>query len=181
MSPLQPASESQGDIESTQVSQRRRTDAERLLSRLGELGWTIGVAESLTGGLVAASLVAVSGASAHFRGGIVAYATDLKTTLLGVDADLLGMHGAVHPEVARQMADGVRAVVGSDGRSAEVGISTTGIAGPISPDDQPVGTVHVGVSTPLGTRVETLLLSGTREQIRAGAARQALRLAIDAL
>jgi nicotinamide-nucleotide amidase len=87
----------------------------------------------------------------------------------------------VHPQVARQMADGVRAALGRDGERADVGISTTGIAGPDSPDGQPVGTVHIGVATPLGTRVESLVLTGTREQIRAEAARQAIRLALDAL
>jgi nicotinamide-nucleotide amidase len=157
------------------------SDAARLLARLAERGWSVGVAESLTGGLVVASLVSVPGASAHVRGGIVAYATDLKAKLLGVDAALLAEHGAVHPEVARQMADGVRAAVGAVGEAADVGISTTGIAGPDSPDGQPVGTVHVGVATPEGTRVESLILDGDRDEIRAEAVRRALLLALDAL
>jgi nicotinamide-nucleotide amidase len=169
------------DLESTLVADRHHGDPERLLERLAELGWTVGVAESLTGGLVVASLVAVPGASAHVRGGVVAYATDLKHALLGVDEDLLEMHGAVHPQVARQMADGVRRALGQAGERADVGISTTGIAGPDSPDDQPVGTVHIGVATPLGTRVESLLLAGTRDEIRAEAGRRAIRLALDAL
>lgn len=152
-----------------------------LLARLAELGWTLAVAESLTGGLVAASLVSVPGASAQLRGAVVAYATDLKHSLLGVDADLLEMHGPVHPEVARQMADGARRVLGCDGEQADVGISTTGVAGPESPDGQPVGTVYIGVSTPLGTRVESLHLDGDRDRIRTAAAEHALRLALDAL
>jgi len=159
----------------------RRTPAERLLDRLSELDWTIATAESLTGGLVVASLVAVPGASRHVRGGIVAYATDLKNTLLGVDATLLEVGGAVQAKVARQMAERVRQTMAEGDRSAEVGVSTTGIAGPDSPDGQPVGTVHVGVSTPLGTRVESLLLSGTREEIRAETVQVALRLAREAL
>ncbi|MBN9185626.1 MAG: CinA family protein [Microbacterium sp.] len=169
------------DLESTLVVDRHGADPERLLQRLGELGWTVGVAESLTGGMVVAALVAVPGASAHVRGGVVAYATDLKHALLGVDAALLEMHGPVHPEVARQMAEGVRIALGRGATRADVGISTTGIAGPDSPDGQPVGTVHIGVSTPLGTRVESIVLAGGRDEIRAEATRRAIRLALDAL
>lgn len=156
-------------------------DARALLARLAERGWTIGVAESLTGGLLAAALVTVPGASTSFRGGIVSYATDLKHTLLGVDAALLAAHGAVHPEVARQMADGVRRACGRDGRPADVGIATTGIAGPDSPDGQPVGTVHIGVSTPAGTRVTSLVLPGDRDDVRAQTVRRALASARAAL
>lgn len=156
-------------------------DAAALLARLTDRGWTVAVAESLTGGLLAAALVTVPGASACFRGGIVSYATDLKHTLLGVDASLLAAHGAVHPDVARQMADGVRRTCGRDGRPADVGIATTGIAGPDSPDGQPVGTVHVGVSTASGTLVASLLLSGTRDDVRAQTVRRALRAAVDAI
>jgi nicotinamide-nucleotide amidase len=182
MSPLRPpASDLPDDLEETLVSTGRRTDPEQLIDRLRELGWTLGVAESLTGGLVAASLVSVAGASAVLRGGIVAYATDLKESLLEVDATLLEAHGPVHPRVARQMADGVRRVLGKDGIPTDVGISTTGIAGPESPDGQPVGTVHIGISTPLGSRVESLELSGDRESIRAEASGRAILLALDAL
>ncbi|MGA1826747.1 MAG: nicotinamide-nucleotide amidohydrolase family protein, partial [Microbacterium sp.] len=78
------------------------------MGRLIARGWSVAVAESLTGGLVVSSLVSVPGASAAVRGGIVAYATPLKHTLLGVDAALLAAEGAVHPDVARQMAAGVR-------------------------------------------------------------------------
>lgn len=173
-------SELPDELEQTAVASGPRSEPERLVERLKELGWTLGTAESLTGGLVAASVVAVPGASAVFRGGIVAYATDLKARLLGVDAMLLDAHGPVHPRVARQMADGVRRAVG-DGEPADVGIATTGIAGPDSPDGQPVGTVHVAVSTPLGSRVESLLLEGDRDDIRTVAAARAIALALDAL
>lgn len=168
------------DVEKT-LTRDPRSDAGRLLDRLAELGWTIGVAESLTGGLITASLIAVPGASAHVRGGIVAYGTPLKGTLLGVDAALLDAHGPVHPEVARQMAEGVRAAVTVGGSAADVGLSTTGIAGPDSPDGQPVGTVHIAVSTPLGTRVESLHLDGSRDAIRTETARRAVRFALEAL
>ncbi|CAI9391766.1 Putative competence-damage inducible protein [Microbacterium sp. T2.11-28] len=169
------------DVEETLVSHARLSDAERLVARLKELGWTLGVAESLTGGLVAAAVVAVPGASAVLRGGVVAYATDVKQTVLGVDATLLAAHGPVHPRVARQMADGARRVLGRAGEAADVGIATTGVAGPVSPDGQPVGTVHLAVSTPLGSRVESLVLAGDRDEIRTEATTLALRLAFDAL
>lgn len=168
------------ELEETAVSRGPRSDSERLVERLGELGWTLGVAESLTGGLVAASVVSVPGASSVFRGAIVAYATDLKERLLGVDGTLLEAHGPVHPRVARQMADGIRRVVG-EGEPADVGIATTGIAGPISSDGQPVGTVHIAVSTPLGSRVESLALEGDRDEIRTAAAARAIALAVEAL
>ncbi len=163
---------------------RRRpvtSDADWLVARLRELGWTLGVAESLTGGLVAASIVDVAGASTVFQGGIVAYATPLKASLLGVDPELLAAQGPVHPEVARQMAEGVRAAVAIGGVRAHVGLSTTGIAGPDSPDGQPVGTVHVGISTPLGSRVVSLQLPGNRSQVRQEATRRALRALLEAL
>lgn len=169
------------DLDNTLVSHGRLSDPERLIARLKELGWTLGVAESLTGGLVAASLVAVPGASTVLRGAVVAYATDVKQTLLGVDATLLAAHGPVHPRVARQMAEGVRRALGAGAEAADVGIATTGIAGPVSPDGQPVGTVHLAVSTPLGSRVESLVLTGTRDEIRAEATALAIRLAFDAL
>lgn len=169
------------ELEATLVSAGRRTDAERLVERLGELGWTVGVAESLTGGLVVSELIAVSGASAVVRGGVVAYATELKQRLLNVDAALLDAHGAVHPRVARQMAEGVRDALGPGGSAADVGIATTGIAGPDSPDGQPVGTVHIAVATALGVRTESVVLDGDRAQIRAEATARAIRLALDAL
>ncbi len=157
------------------------SDAERLLARLRELGWTLGVAESLTGGLLVAALVAVPGASDVVRGGVVTYATELKHTVLGVDSALLEAHGAVNPRVARQMAEGVRARLGGLDGVCDVGIATTGIAGPDSPDGQPVGTVHLAVATPLGTRVESLELDGDRDRIRTESVRRSILLALDAL
>lgn len=169
------------EMESTLASAGRRTVQERLVARLAELGWTVAVAESLTGGLVTSTIVSVAGASKVLRGGVVAYATDLKASVLGVDATLLEAHGPVHPRVARQMAEGVRRTLGAGGEAADVGIATTGIAGPLSPDGQPVGTVHLAVSTALGSRVESLELPGDRAAIRAEAASRALRLALSAL
>src|SRR4051812_47619675 len=101
------------------------TAAAELLADLRSRGWTIAVAESLTGGLLCAALVDVVGASRSLRGGVVAYATELKGALLGVDDAVLAARGAVDPEVARQMAAGVRVRLGAD-----VGLATTGVAGP---------------------------------------------------
>jgi nicotinamide-nucleotide amidase len=147
-----------------------------LLTRLSRRGWTIAAAESLTGGLLAASIISVPGASATMRGAVVAYATDLKRTLLGVDAELLAREGAVHPEVARQMARGVRARLGAD-----VGLATTGVAGPDPQDERPVGTVHVAVETPESSRVASLRLTGTRADIRAAAVEAVVALALEAV
>ena len=157
------------------------TDAAALLSALRARGWTLGIAESLTGGAVSSEVVTVPGASESLLGAVVAYATPVKHTLLGVDAALLDEHGRVHPQVAEQMADGVRRALGREDLPADVGIATTGIAGPVSPDGQPVGTVHVAVSTPLGSRVESVQLAGDRAAIRAEAAALAVRLALEAL
>jgi nicotinamide-nucleotide amidase len=169
------------DAATTIVRRGRRTDAERVVERLTELGWTVGIAESLTGGLLIASLVTVPGASACVRGGVVAYDTSLKASLLGVDSGFLAEHGPVQPKVARQMAEGVREATAVGGVRADVGVATTGIAGPTSPDGQPVGTVHIGVATALGTRVESLHLDGSRDEIREQTVRRALRLLREAL
>lgn len=155
--------------------------AARLLARLRLRGWTVAVAESLTGGLVVSSLVAVPGASASLRGGVVAYDTAIKESMLGVDAALLGRHGPVHPEVARQMAEGARRALEVAGRSADVGIATTGIAGPESPDGQPVGTVHIGIVTPARSTIASFLFAGDRARIREAASAAAITAALEAI
>lgn len=151
------------------------TDAAELLAALRRRGWSVACAESLTGGLVCAELTAVPGASATVRGGVVAYATDCKVSVLGVDPALTARVGAVDPDVADQMAEGVRRLF-----DAEVGIATTGVAGPDPQDGQPVGTVHVSVATPAGIVRRRLALGGTREEIRAETVRSAVVLAADA-
>ncbi|WP_353111730.1 CinA family protein [Microbacterium sp.] len=155
------------------------SDTVELLAALRGRGWTLGIAESLTGGAVAAEVVTVPGASASLLGAVVAYATPVKHTLLGVDGELLAANGPVHPEVAREMAVGVRRAVAVDGRPADVGISTTGIAGPDSPDGQPVGTVHVGVVTPESQRVHSFVFAGDREAVRAQARAAAIAAALE--
>lgn len=147
--------------------------ASRLLAGAAARGWTIGVAESLTGGLVTAALVSVPGASRVLRGGVVAYATDLKMGLLGVDADLLAERGAVDEAVAAQMAAGVRTATGAD-----VGLATTGVAGPDPQDGQEPGVVFVAVSTPVASEVHRLDLDGDRSQVISDAARGVLELAL---
>ena len=87
------------------------TDAADVLAALSQRGWTVAAAESLTGGLVVSSLVEVPGASASVRGGVVAYATEVKRDVLRVNADLLEREGAVHESVALEMAEGVRSLL----------------------------------------------------------------------
>ncbi|WP_416395983.1 MULTISPECIES: CinA family protein [unclassified Curtobacterium] len=140
--------------------------ARDLVARLTAAGETVAVAESLTGGLVVSTLVAVPGASAVVRGGVVAYATPVKHTVLGVSEALLASNGAVDPEVARQMASGVRQALAVDGEPATWGISTTGVAGPDPQDGQPVGTVFVGIADADGAVSFELHLDGDRDAIR---------------
>ncbi|MFC0039003.1 CinA family nicotinamide mononucleotide deamidase-related protein [Actinomadura rayongensis] len=117
---------------------------DRVVHRLlAERGATVATAESLTGGLIGAELTEMPGSSATYAGGEVVYATELKHRLLGVPAELLERHGAVHPDVAALMAVGVRDRIGAD-----YGLAVTGVAGPDPQDGQPVGTVHVGVAGP---------------------------------
>lgn len=145
--------------------------AAAVLLLLAESNGTVAVAESLTGGLVAAELTAVPGASRSFRGSVTAYATELKHRVLGVDAGLLEAEGAVNPQVAEEMAAGVRRVLG-----ASWGIATTGVAGPDPQDGQPVGTVFVSVAGPGRRKTARLRLKGSREEIRRESARTVLEL-----
>ncbi|MCM2411319.1 nicotinamide-nucleotide amidohydrolase family protein [Streptomyces sp. RKAG290] len=148
------------------------TAAAEVLRLLVGRGETLAVAESLTGGLVAAELTSVPGASHSFRGSVTAYATPLKSEVLGVDAALLAERGAVDPEVASQMAEGVRKVLGADW-----GLATTGVAGPEPQDGQPVGTVFVAVRGPRGAgKVAALRLNGCRADIRKESVRSVLDL-----
>lgn len=162
-------------------------DAEAVIVRARELGLTVAVAESLTGGMVAAGLVDVPGASNVFIGGVVSYHSELKHSLLGVDAAILEEHGPVHPRVAEQMALGARVLcaIHRDGdahaRHPDVAVSVTGVAGP-DPDPQSgqrPGTVWIGVSSRLGERSESFRFIGDRDEIRASATAAALELLHD--
>ncbi len=125
------------------------------------LGLTVATAESLTAGMVASSLADVPGASAVLQGGIVAYQVSVKENLLGVDAELLASGGAVDPRVAMAMADGARRIL-----SADIGVSTTGVAGPTPHEGRPVGTVFTAISTASGTESFEHHFTGDRESIR---------------
>ncbi|MVO89661.1 nicotinamide-nucleotide amidohydrolase family protein [Streptomyces sp. p1417] len=171
--------------------------AVEVLRLLVERGETLAVAESLTGGLVAAEVTSAPGASRAFKGSVTSYATEVKRDLLGVDADLLAERGAVDGEVALQMARGVRALLGADW-----GVATTGVAGPERQDGQPVGTVFVAVAGPGGSdrpetdgclesgsgsalrsegKVAALRLNGNRTEIRMESVRSVLELLLDQL
>lgn len=150
--------------------------AAEALRLLEDEGATLAVAESLTGGLVAAELTSVPGASRVFRGSVTAYATELKRDVLGVDGVLLAERGAVDPQVAREMAEGVRRRLGADW-----GLATTGVAGPEPQDGKPVGTVHLAVAGPGGTSAVELRLDGDRMGIRKATVSAALELLVTAL
>lgn len=139
--------------------------------RLAERGETLATAESLTGGLVAATLVTIAGVSSVFRGGVVVYATDLKARLAGVPEDLLAERGPVDPDVAVALARGVR-----ERCVADWGLATTGVAGPEPQDGKPVGLVYVAVAGPFGAQVRELKLDGNRAVIRTESVTGVLRL-----
>ncbi len=155
--------------------------AVRIIASLTSSHTTIAVAESLTGGLLTSALVDVPGASAVLRGGVIAYDTAIKHSVLGVDAEVLAAHGAVHPDVAMQMAVGVRSVLAVDGVPAEIGIATTGVAGPDAQDGQPPGTAFVGLAIRADVRCFALRLTGDRAAVRAEVVRRSLMILEDSL
>ena len=141
-----------------------------ILRLLEERDWTLGTAESATGGLVAGRITAVPGASRVFRGSVVAYATDLKESRLGVSREMIDEHGVVSEPVGIAMAHGARSALGVD-----VAVAVTGSAGP-DPQEQPVGTIVVAVATPHGARARTLKMPGDRERVRTFATTASLQL-----
>lgn len=151
--------------------------AARLVAALAARGLTLAVAESLTGGLVSASIVDVPGASRVLRGAVVAYATDVKHTVLGVPAERLARTGPVDVDVAIAMAEGARTLLGCD-----VGLATTGVAGPGPADGWPAGTVVVAVAvTGRAAVTRSLHLDGDRDRVRAGAVDAVLALLLHEL
>ena len=150
--------------------------AAELVQRLTARQRTLATAESLTGGLLGASVTAVPGASAVYRGGVVAYASDLKVALLGVPAGVVDEFGVVSAECAEAMAKGVRSRA-----AASYSLSTTGVAGPDRQEEHPPGTVYVGWSGPTGSGVRLLTLSGDRDTIRRETCRGAMSLLLDVL
>jgi nicotinamide-nucleotide amidase len=149
---------------------------ERVIRReLESRRWTIGTAESATGGLVGRRLTSLPGASETFRGSVVAYASDLKKSILGVPGETIDEHGVVSEATAEAMARGARSVLGVD-----VAVAVTGSAGP-EPLEQPVGTMIVAVATPVCSRVTTLHMPGDRERVREYTATAALHLVLRAI
>jgi nicotinamide-nucleotide amidase len=142
-----------------------------LVDALVAAGETVAVAESLTGGLVMSTLVNPAGASRAVVGGVVAYSTDIKSSVLGVDAGLLAERGAVDSAVAVQMANRVRAQFG-----ATIGLSTTGVAGPDPQDGVAPGTVFVAIASERGDSVEEHHFGGTRDDVRLASVDAALTL-----
>ncbi|GAA3613133.1 CinA family protein [Marihabitans asiaticum] len=157
----------------------RRDPAEmaaELLAQLRAKGATLGCAESLTGGLLATTVVGVPGASDVFRGGVIAYAPEVKTDLLGVEHDLIARVGTVHPAVAEQMARGALRELGCD-----IGLATTGVAGPGSNEGHPAGTVYLACATRGDCTVRRRDLEGDRYGVRRAAVGEALDLALTVL
>ena len=150
--------------------------AQAVVSALKTRGLTVAACESLTGGLICATLVDVPGASAVVRGGFVTYQTDTKTLLANVPAALIGQKGVVSADVARAMAEGTRLKLGVD-----IAVSATGMASPGSPEEPPAGTVFVGLASTACTQVLPLHLTGTRLEIRQQTVQAALEGILHAL
>jgi competence/damage-inducible protein CinA-like protein len=138
---------------------------------LGQRRRSLATAESLTGGLVGGRVTTVPGASDYYRGGVVAYATEAKAAVLGVDQKLLDEHGPVSEPVAAAMAEGARLAF-----AADVGLATTGVAGPTEQDGRPIGSVCLAVADAAGTVTSTIRAPGDRTLVRAWATTIALDL-----
>lgn len=154
--------------------------AQAILKELESRGFKLAIAESLTGGALSAEFVSVSGASNVLLGSIVAYQTSLKHELLGVSRALLENQGPVDPEVAVQMATGIRTKLATKTNTDEslvIGIATTGVAGPDPQNGIPVGTVYVAISGPgaIGDSVYAFDFEGDRRAIREESITQALQ------
>ncbi|MBE6935258.1 MAG: CinA family protein [Ruminococcaceae bacterium] len=151
-------------------------EARLLVEKLIRLHCTISFAESCTGGLLTKLITDVPGASAVLKGGVCAYANEIKHGVLSVTQHNLDTYGAVSRPVALEMARGVKALMHTD-----IGVGTTGIAGPASDDTKkPVGLVYLGVALPGGRYVSRELhLSGSRDEIREETARRALALVLE--
>ncbi len=146
--------------------------AEVVNAELEALGWTVATAESCTGGLIAQMITSVPGSSAVFRHGVVAYANEVKRDVLGVPQALLDEHGAVSEAVVRAMAVGVRDLAGAD-----IGVATSGIAGPGGgTPDKPVGTVHIAAAGPSGVKHRSFVYPFERRRNRVVTAFAALAL-----
>lgn len=136
------------------------THAAQVVEALRARGWRVGTAESLTAGLVASGIADVPGCSDVLRGGVVAYAVDVKAAVLGIPDEVLDA-GVVSREVAEAMAQAARRVL-----SADVGIATTGVAGPDPHAGEPVGSVWIAVAGPEAVLSRHLRFDGDRAEVR---------------
>lgn len=146
--------------------------------RLGRLlienGLWLAVAESCTGGMLGHLITNVPGSSSYFKGGVIAYANEIKMGILGVSTETLDSYGAVSEQTVLEMAKGVRAAL-----EADIGLSVSGIAGPDGGTEaKPVGTVWIGLSTPKWEKAEVFLFSGDRQSVKEQAAQSAIAMAI---
>lgn len=138
---------------------------------------TISTAESCTGGLIGGAITSEPGISACYPGGIVSYANEVKNEILGVSKETLSSVGAVSPECAKQMAEGVRLLLKTDSA-----VAVTGIAGPDGGTPQkPVGLVYIATATPNRTTVEKNIFSGNRDEVRQATVKKALEMLLDTL
>lgn len=153
------------------ASSIQNVSAHDIVAQLKQKDLTIATAESLTAGMLSSTLADVPGASAVLQGGVVAYNNGIKHRLLGVSADTLAARGAVDAETAKQMAKGAR-----DRFRADVGISTTGVAGPEPSEGKAVGIVFIALSTAEQSTARLLRFEGNRDQIRRAAVAASLRL-----
>ena len=135
---------------------------DRFFELLKKHNLSVSAAESCTGGMISAAITDISGASQYFGTGVVTYSNEAKMNILGVKADTLSKHGAVSPETAAEMADGVRRLSGSD-----IAVSVTGIAGPTGGTaEKPVGLVYIGISGKFGTFSYKNNFAGSRSEVR---------------
>lgn len=144
---------------------------------LSERGLWLAVAESSTGGTIGKLVTDVPGSSIYFRGGVIAYANEVKAQVLGVRSETLDTFGAVSEETVLEMANGVRVKLGAD-----IGLSVSGIAGPGGgTDEKPIGTTWIGMSTPNTKNAYNFVFNGDRHSIREQTAQTALKIVVDYL
>lgn len=150
---------------------------EKIASLLKERKLWIATAESCTAGLIAHMLTNISGSSAYFKGGVVAYANEVKVNLLGVKEDTLAKYGAVSHQTAYEMASGIKNLM-----EVNIGLATTGIAGPTGgTEEKPVGLVYIGLATDEGVEVKKFNFKGDRLQNKENFAKSALNMLLEYL
>jgi len=145
---------------------------ENVAEMLTENGLTVATAESCTGGLIGDTLTSIPGSSAYYEGGVISYSNALKQRFLNVTAETLERHGAVSEQTAREMAAGIR-----DAAEVDIGIATTGIAGPGGgTPEKPVGLVYIGLASSGGVTVKKHVFDGSRRENKTATCRAALHM-----